>query len=227
MKESFKENNEINNKKDNSLLIIIVLGILLIGSLGFICYDKFINTEPAKSKDSTPVVTPNDKQCEECQKCDNNISECNCPTCTSNLGEKINTIKEVKVNDKNQTIKIGKKEYKVRRDSDYHLLINDESVNNWSGDEIYADHGNIYLTDKFLFVTVVGQFDEWINYALGENGEIVANNNGVQMKQFKVTNGYLHATGGVPIAGDYDMYVNEHDLLIKYIDNTLIVVDAK
>ena len=208
-----------------SKIVIIILSVLLIGALGFIGYDKFINRE--KSIDSVPVTTSNDKKCEECPKCTNNISECNCPTCTSNLGEKISAVKELNISDKNQTIKIGKKEYKLREDNEGRLLINDEIVYNWGSNEVYIDDGNVYLTDKFLFVTVIGQFDEWIYYALGEKGEIIANNNHVQMKNFKVIGGYLHATGGSPTTSDYDMYIEKHDLLIKYIDNTLIVVDAK
>ncbi len=76
-------------------------------------------------------------------------------------------------------------------------------------------------------MTVVGQFNEWIQYALDEEGEVIANNNGAQMRNFKIADGYLHAVGGVPEVNGYELDVVEHDLLIKYIDNTLIITEAK
>ena len=50
-------NNESNVKQNNgSKVIIAVLAVLLIGALGFICYDKFIN----KEKIPVPAPTPTD-----------------------------------------------------------------------------------------------------------------------------------------------------------------------
>ena len=50
---SNNSNNELNVKSNNnSKLIIVILAVLLIGALGFICYDKFIN------KEKPPVPTP-------------------------------------------------------------------------------------------------------------------------------------------------------------------------
>ena len=50
---SNNSNNELNVKSNNnSKIIIVILAILLIGALGFICYDKFIN------KEKPPVPTP-------------------------------------------------------------------------------------------------------------------------------------------------------------------------
>jgi len=153
------------------------------------------------------------------------VKECENVSINNSLGEKVNNLKNITLATTNQTIKVGKKEYKVRKDSNNYLLVNDELARTFSGDEISVDH--VYLTDKFLFVTVVGQFNEWIQYALDEEGEVIANNNGAQMRNFKIADGYLHAVGGVPEFNGYELDVVEHDLLIKYIDNTLIVVDAK
>ena len=50
-------NNELNVKSNNrSKIIIAILAILLVGALGFICYDKFIN----KEKPPVPVNDNND-----------------------------------------------------------------------------------------------------------------------------------------------------------------------
>ena len=50
---SNNSNNELNVKSNNnSKIIIVILAVLLIGALGFICYDKFIN------KEKPPVPTP-------------------------------------------------------------------------------------------------------------------------------------------------------------------------
>ena len=48
-------NNELNVKSNNnSKIMVVVLAVLLIGALGFICYDKFIN----KEKPPVPIPTP-------------------------------------------------------------------------------------------------------------------------------------------------------------------------
>ena len=48
-------------KKNNSVIIIAILCILLLASIGFICYDKFLKKEE-KSKDCN---------CPTCEKCSN------------------------------------------------------------------------------------------------------------------------------------------------------------
>ena len=51
-------NNELNAKSNNySKLITACLAILLIGAIGFICYDKFINTEKPPVPTPTPTST--------------------------------------------------------------------------------------------------------------------------------------------------------------------------
>ena len=46
------------------------------------------------------------------------------------------------------------------------------------------------------------------------------------MQNFKVVDGYLHASGGKVYSDGYDLDVDMKDLLIKFIDNTLIVTYA-
>jgi hypothetical protein len=78
-----------------------------------------------------------------------------------------------------------------------------------------------------MFITQVGQFDETIVYVIGENGEVIFNSNNCQMRDFKIIDNHLHATGGKPYYDGRDLILDGHDLLIKYIDNTLIVTEAK
>ena len=59
MEKEKSSNSEINGKKNNSTkIIIVVLSVLLIGALGFICYDKFINKEKSPVPPSTSISTP-------------------------------------------------------------------------------------------------------------------------------------------------------------------------
>ena len=76
-----------------------------------------------------------------------------------------------------------------------------------------------------MFFTGVAQDGEMIQYVLGEKGEIIPNNNEYQMNSFKIVDGYLHASGHIFCGLDGDC--PDKDLLIKYIDNTLIVVENK
>ena len=52
-------NNELNNSSSNySKIMIDTLAILLIGALGFIIYDKFINKEKPPVPTPTPTTIP-------------------------------------------------------------------------------------------------------------------------------------------------------------------------
>lgn len=217
-------NNEVNNNANNELevksnnsskLIIASLAILLIGALGFIIYDKILK------KEETKECFKNECQCEKCDNTNNS------------LGEKISSLKKIIPTTSNQIVKIGKKEYKVRRDDKYNLLINDEYIYDENGFEIGIDaNGNshLYLTDKFMFNTGSGQMDEHLDYAIDENGKInVINDKYIQMKDFKVVDGYLHATGCFTKFDEeaHELYCEYKDVIIKYIDNTLVVTENK
>lgn len=216
------EENVNNQQKSNSnKAIIIVLVLIIIGLLGFIVYDKFIQ-EDTKSESGTQEKECNCPKCDECEKCESSSTQCTC-SASSCLGEKITSFKKIELTDKNQEIKIGKKTYKVRKNKDGVLYVNDE--NPLFNDEYYPDY--VYLTDKFAIFTNGAQFKEHIGYALSENGSIVVNNNNSQMENFKMIDGYLHAYGGEIYSGEYDLGIKEGDLIIKYIDNTLIVTPFK
>lgn len=220
------ENNQMNTK-NNSKIIIVIMALIIVGLAGYIVYDKFIQKDITTESQVTNTKEKdcNCPKCEECVKCENNASQCNCSnTSTSCLGEKITSVKVINLKTTNQEIKIGKKTYKIKKDNEDKLYVNDQEVN--VNNDAYAPFA-VYLTDKYLFATTAGQFYESINYALGEQGEIGVNNGEFTMQNFKVVNGYLHALGGKIVFGGYDLGVDMEDLLIKFSDNTLIVTYAK
>lgn len=187
-------------KKNNSGIIIAVLCILLLASTGFICYDKFLKKE--------------DKECPkiDCQ-CEKNGSNFNNETSIKSLSE-INFTGEYK------TVRIGNRNIKIQVDEDSYLLIDDNYVyGSNNSNKIVAMH--TYLTDKFVFFTDVGQDGEVIEYAVGENGAIVVNDNDYQMMNFKLNNGYLQASGHIFCGLDGDC--PDKDLIIKLEGNVLTV----
>ena len=202
-------------KNDIKSLLLIIFTIIAVVLGGFIIYDKILNEKEEKKCQC--------EKCEVCEKCDDNKTQCNCTNENVCLGERISSIKKIKLTNENQVIKVGNKKYKMKicsENNDYgeQLSIDDSCIN--------ISAYNVYLTDKFVFTTVGGQIKESIEYALSENGEVVVNNNNSQMDNFRLVNGYLHADGG-EVYYDQDLGIKEEDLIIKFIDNTLIVVPAK
>ena len=209
------------NKGIGKNIIIAVLVVLLLIAGGYIGYDKFLkNNNESKNIDNCPI-------CEVCEKCETNTNECNCLNNSQNYGEKLSGFKEIKLTKENQTIKIGSREFKVKNGTyenvDGYLSIDDYVVN-YSHGLGKVHMGHLYLTDKFMFATSSSQDGDYIAYVKGEKNEIGINNNEYQMHDFKLVDGYLHASGHIFCGLDGDC--PDKDLIIKYIDNTLIVVPA-
>ena len=208
------------NKGTGKSIIIAILAVLLLAACGYIGYDKILKEE----KDINDTVN----NCPKCQECESSTTTCNCPNNNVDYGEKISSFKEIKLTDENQTIKIGDRQFKVKNGKyenvDGYLSINDYIVN-YSLGLGKVSIGHVYLTDKFIFSTGSAQDGEMIEYAIGEkdNG-IIPNNNEYQMHDFKLVDGYLHASGHIFCGLDGNC--PDKDLIIKYIDNTLIVVPA-
>lgn len=129
-----------------------------------------------------------------CPKCENSSSN------TNSYGEKITSFK--KIENGNETVKIGAKEFEIRKE-DNALYINDKKFNCL----------NAYLTDKFILITDLGQYAELIVMAYTENGEVSVNSNNFTLDNFKLVDGYLHATGHWLVG--FDAWTS-HDVKIMY-----------
>ena len=210
-------------EKNNSKVIITILSVLVLCLAGFIVYDKTLN-----SGNKTTVNAGSD------QKNDNNSKENtnNCPKCensssnTNNYGEKISSFKEIKLTTENQTVTIGSTKYKVRMDKDGNLFMNDVAAKNFKQENIKVNKA--YLTDKFIFFTSPTQLDDIIVFAQGEKAKIDVNNNGFSLSNFKLVDGYVHATGHL-IAG-FDNFTN-NNVVVEYNVDTfgtlnLVVIPA-
>ena len=221
-----------NNEKKKIIIVVLIFVATLFAIMAILSYLGIINNN---SNDKNSGTDTNNCQCEKCEKqecqCDNTPTDCNCPKCpnyTGCLGEKISFIKEIKLTDKNQTVKVGKKEYKIRLGTevsnhsnvddfyDEYLIINNMmAISNLDSDPISVDH--TYVTDKYIIFTADGQRGEWFAYVIGEQDEIhfVFDGNipsdSRYMNDFHVVDGYLYTD----------------EFLIKYIDNVLLVVDKK
>ena len=217
-------------KKDSTQLLLIIFVILTFALGGFVFYDKVLKKETKTietgNNDNSSTNCP---KCQECEKCDNTLSQCNCPNSSSN-GISINSLKGIKITNVNQTFKVGNKELKLRigkYDNKMDVLfINDKVA--WTSKlcdnlvYVLEEENNAYVTDKYILFTQFGQCDTSIHYAIDENGkEIVVNDNGYQFNNLKINNGLLSAKGAVCLSEEPD-----EDLVIKYIDHTLIVTKA-
>lgn len=216
-------------KKDcpNKLLttLMIVCVVLSVVILGIVSYDKFIKKE--EKRDVAPFV-PAPMENNNKEITGNGQGDGTGCMPTSYNGEKVSSVKKIDLSDVNQKVTIGSKTLNLKVDKDDALYINNNVANSYKYD---ANHVTLvppvaYLTDKYVFFTSVGQDWDGIVYAIDENAkEIVVNDNGYQMHDFRIEDGYLHATGHVFLGLVDDN--PDKDLLIKYIDNTLIVTEAK
>ena len=218
-----KVNNQQNSSSNKAIIIVLVL--IILGLLGFMVYDKFLQKD-TKPGTNTQEKDCNCPKCEECQKCEE-CPKCtnNSTTTTSNLGEKVTSIKKLSLSTSNQVIKIGEKSYKIRINDEGELIVDDNKALSVHGDSFSPF--TVYLTDKFLFATIDGQYKETIYYALGENGKISINDNDSQMDNFRIVDGYLRADGGAVQSGGQEISWKEENLIIKFIDNKLVVTSYK
>ena len=208
---SNNSNNELNVKSNNnSKLIIVILAVLLIGALGFICYDKFIN----KEKPPVPTPTP-------------------LPT-SKNTYVADNTLQNIVLSSENQTVIINGNTINVRinvDDTDEHdiegqLYINDVAIAD------YVTAANVYVASDFMFFIGYEQavegyaerYDKHITYAIDYNGNIININDNyyVMCDNIRLENGEILVTG--IRASDSSHYNNvPTELVIKYENRNLSV----
>jgi hypothetical protein len=80
--------------------------------------------------------------------------------------EKILKVKQYTLKEENEEIRINNKKLKLKV-VDSTLYINDEEI----ADVMFE--GNIFVTDKYALIAVVGQYGYGINYAINEDGKII------------------------------------------------------
>ncbi len=208
-----------------TLSIILSALVLLLG--GFIVYDKVFR----KNESSDNINS--------FRKCENINTKCECSDCpNSSLEEKVTNLKRIELTNVNQEINIDGKKFKIKNYitvDGLFLTINDSIQEALDTQISSADF--VYVTDKYAIFTVNAQDWETITYAIDKTGaplSINSNSNDdptgekngeYQMHDFKIVDGYLHASGHVFCGLDGDC--PDKDLLIKFIDNALIVTEAK
>ncbi len=183
--------------KSGSKIGIIILTLILIGAIGFVCYDKFFNTE------KLPVPTPIQK---DDKTSDNNITK----------------LTRITITDTNQLVTIGNKEYNIKKEvtvDGAFLLINDAIQELWDMETVYADYA--YVTNKYIIFTTKEDL-ETIVYAIDEEGnEIATNDNKYQVHDLKVTDNKVYAKGHVSC--ELEDSCQEEELIITY-ENDIITV---
>ncbi len=203
-------NNELNVKSNgNSKIIIVILTILLIGALGFIIYDKFINIE--KPPVSTPMPTASSSPTSIASPEDAN---------TIVIDDTIK-LKEIAIPNYNEEINIdyNGNNYLIQI-KEGHLFINNKQILNLNNDPISAQ--TIYVTNKYILFTEVAQDGESISYAINKNGnEIIVEDNNYQIHDIKVSDDNLEASGHIFCGLDGDC--PDKDLIIQYDNNTITI----
>ena len=211
MKKEEKKVEEKMHSCSKLLMTLMMICVLLsIATLGIVVYDKFIRKD---EKMERTVLKPIDVKCEA----SNNNSQSN--------GVSINSLREIKLTNTNQTVRVGNKELKLRIGKndifDNALFINDSIVYNTNGEAVYIE--NTYVTDKYVMFATIGQCGNHINYAIDENGNIITvNNNDYQLNDLQIKDNKLYANGMLCRGEPFP----ESNVIIKYIDHTLIVTPA-
>ena len=204
-------NNELEVKSNNSSkIIIVILAVLLVGALGFICYDKFIN------KEKPPIPTPIPSNNNESNTDDNEIKY----------------LKSLDLTDENQTIQIGGKSFKLHvEDFDEYdpgkLFINDTLIKENEFDGILAEI--VYYTNEFAFFVAKGQSNNYyISYAIDRYGnKLDIKGDSYQMEGFKLNNGIITATGAICCDATETTDSKIKTLSINYVNNSIIVEEYK
>ncbi len=200
-------NGELNIKENKTgKIVICILSVLLIVALGYICYDKLIKSD--KSVEPTPTNKP---------------------------AETVVKVERIELTEENQTVNVGGKEFKIRKDSSSYLFIDDAGQTLWDIESVYADHA--YVTDDFIIFTVTAQNWEAVTYAINKEGNEIAVNdyasndeldvdqNRYQIHDLVIRNGVLEAKGQVfcGLEGNCP----DEDLVVTYENNVLTFTPKK
>ena len=197
---------ESKNCSKTLIILIIVCITLSIITLGIVVYDNFIRSDT--------ILKPISGSNEENKETNNNdISY-------------VKELKDIAITDVNKSVKLGNRDFKVKTGSkdnqDYVLFINDKVV---SKDNKFIHADKAYVTDKYILFTSAGQNGQLIVYAIDSEGKEISvkNDNQYQMNNFKIVSNILHAQGDKFC---FDDCGPEHDIMILYIGNSLVVAFA-
>lgn len=181
--------------KKKSRLIISILLILLLVAICYIGYDKLLSKENNNNTGNNPINTQSD------------------------------VLKVIRMATADQTIQLKNSTLIVRVEkndgSDVgRLYINDNLIRKDESDPFGIAVENAYYTDDFVFFTLFGQVDNYIVYALDDEGnELTINDNNYQMHDIKYENDKIVATG-VNILSENQTPIK---LVIKYENDSIIV----
>ncbi len=131
-------------EKNNSGIIIVILCVLLLASIGFICYDKFLKKEEPK---------PTDCNCSTCEKCNKEVNQdTKSEKCVLDMNGKTNLdvnseCANMEADNSNaivKNIKLNGKNYELK-----YIFVKDESS---SDSRLAYDNGVtiIYVNGKLL-----------------------------------------------------------------------------
>ena len=211
MEENLNINNENNQSKNGSTIIIIVLAVLLIGALGFICYDKIIN----KEKPPVPTPTPGITGIPTPAVTDNVI-----PANSVVIDEKI-TLKEISIPNYDEEVNIDYLGHNyLIQIKEGHLFINNDQKFDSNKNPISAQA--IYVTKDFILFTAVAQDLSVVSYGMDKDGnKINIVDNDYQIRDLKVENGVLTAKGHIFCGLDGNC--PDKNLIIKYENGTITI----
>ena len=214
MEENLNTNNEINKSKNSSTIIIVVLVVLLIGALGFICYDKFINKEKPPVPTPTPTITGTPTP---------TVTDSVTPANSVVIDETI-TLKEISIPNYDEEVNIDYLGHNyLIQIKEGNLFINNDQKFDSNKNPISAQA--IYVTKNFILFTAVAQDLSVVSYAMDKDGnKINIVDNDYQIRDLKVENGILTAMGHIfcGLEGDCP----DKALIIKY-ENATIIISPK
>lgn len=203
------------SKKKNSFIICILI-ILLLVTVGYIVYDKFL-------KDDKTIKTSTNS---ESSSSENESIKTN----------EITTLKRIQITDVNQIANVDGKEFRIKKEISVdgaYLLINDSIVDAGGETTAYADFA--YVTNKYIIFTIITQEAESISYAINKEGNEIlvddvnkdSNKTGEDTRQYqihdlKIVDGILHTSGHVFCGLDVECI--DKDLIIKYENNKITVI---
>lgn len=194
-----KENKTLQSYSKTLIILMIFCVLLSVATLAVVVYDRFIDKHEELE---TTILKPIGGSVKK----------------NNDTFEVINMTKE------NQTVKIGKKEFKIKNDNsgeDGDILFINNQVVRQHGKNIYSERA--YVTDDIIIFTIIGQCGEKIVYVINEDGKEISFSSQYQLNNLHLEDGALYAQGIVCTGEPYP----KDDVVLKYANGLLNVQKAK